>query len=225
MKILIVEDEHKLSDSIVTYLKSEKYLCEQAFDYNEALEKVRGYDYDCVLLDLMLPGGSGLDILRDIKRRNNPAGVIIVSAKDSLDDKVKGLEIGADDYLPKPFHLAELGMRVYAIIRRKEFGASNTLENNGIKINLLEKSVEANGRPVTLTKSEYDLLLFFIGNRNRVLSKGAIAEHLSGDFADMMDNFDFVYTHIKNLKAKLAQTGMPNCIQNLYGMGYKWIEL
>lgn len=225
MKILIVEDEHKLSDSIVTYLKSEKYLCEQAFDYNEALEKVRGYDYDCVLLDLMLPGGSGLDILRDIKRRNNPAGVIIVSAKDSLDDKVKGLEIGADDYLPKPFHLAELGMRVYAIIRRKEFGASNALENNGIKINLLEKSVEANGRPVTLTKSEYDLLLFFIGNRNRVLSKGAIAEHLSGDFADMMDNFDFVYTHIKNLKAKLAQTGMPNCIQNVYGMGYKWIEL
>ena len=225
MKILIVEDEHKLSESIVTYLKSEKYLCEQAFDYNEALEKVRGYDYDCVLLDLMLPGGSGLDILRDIKRRNNPAGVIIVSAKDSLDDKVKGLEIGADDYLPKPFHLAELGMRVYAIIRRKEFGASNTLENNGIKINLLEKSVEANGRPVTLTKSEYDLLLFFIGNRNRVLSKGAIAEHLSGDFADMMDNFDFVYTHIKNLKAKLAQTGMPNCIQNVYGMGYKWIEL
>lgn len=225
MKILIVEDEHKLSDSIVTYLKSEKYLCEQSFDYNEALEKVRGYDYDCVLLDLMLPGGSGLDILRDIKRRNNPAGVIIVSAKDSLDDKVKGLEIGADDYLPKPFHLAELGMRVYAIIRRKEFGASNTLENNGIKINLLEKSVEANGRPVTLTKSEYDLLLFFIGNRNRVLSKGAIAEHLSGDFADMMDNFDFVYTHIKNLKAKLAQTGMPNCIQNVYGMGYKWIEL
>lgn len=225
MKILIVEDEHKLSDSIVTYLKSEKYLCEQAFDYNEALEKVRGYDYDCVLLDLMLPGGSGLDILRDIKRRNNPAGVIIVSAKDSLDDKVKGLEIGADDYLPKPFHLAELGMRVYAIIRRKEFGASNTLENNGIKINLLEKSVEANGRPVTLTKSEYDLLLFFIGNRNRVLSKGAIAEHLSGDFADMMDNYDFVYTHIKNLKAKLAQTGMPNCIQNVYGMGYKWIEL
>lgn len=225
MKILIVEDEHKLSDSIVTYLKSEKYLCEQAFDYNEALEKVRGYDYDCVLLDLMLPGGSGLDILRDIKRRNNPAGVIIVSAKDSLDDKVKGLEIGADDYLPKPFHLAELGMRIYAIIRRKEFGASNTLENNGIKINLLEKSVKANGRPVTLTKSEYDLLLFFIGNRNRVLSKEAIAEHLSGDFADMMDNFDFVYTHIKNLKAKLAQTGMPNCIQNVYGMGYKWIEL
>lgn len=224
MKILIVEDERKLSDSIVSYLESEKYLCEQAFDYNDALMKVRVYDYDCVLLDLMLPGGSGLDILRDMKRRNSRAGVIIVSAKDSLDDKIKGLEIGADDYLAKPFHLAELGMRIYAIIRRKEFGANNVLENNGIRINLLEKSVVANGQPVTLTKSEYDMLLFFISNRNRVLSKGAIAEHLSGEFADMMDNFDFVYTHIKNLKAKLSEAGVAGCIHNVYGMGYKWVE-
>ncbi len=222
MKILIIEDEHKLSDSIVDYLKTEKYVCEQAFDYAEALNRVRFYDYDCVLLDLMLPGGNGLDILRDIKRRNNPAGVIIVSAKDSLDDKIKGLQIGADDYLPKPFHLAELGMRIYAVIRRKEFAASNVLENNGIRIDLLAKSVAVGGKPVVLTKSEYDLLLFFIGNRNRVLSKSAIAEHLSGDFADMMDNFDFVYTHIKNLKAKLAEAGAENCIQNVYGMGYKW---
>ncbi len=222
MKILIIEDEHKLSDSIVDYLKTEKYVCEQAFDYAEALNRVRFYDYDCVLLDLMLPGGNGLDVLRDIKRRNNPAGVIIVSAKDSLDDKIKGLQIGADDYLPKPFHLAELGMRIYAVIRRKEFAASNVLENNGIRIDLLAKSVAVGGKPVVLTKSEYDLLLFFIGNRNRVLSKSAIAEHLSGDFADMMDNFDFVYTHIKNLKAKLAEAGAENCIQNVYGMGYKW---
>ncbi len=222
MKILIIEDEHKLSDSIVDYLKTEKYVCEQAFDYADALNRVRFYDYDCVLLDLMLPGGNGLDILRDIKRRNNPAGVIIVSAKDSLDDKIKGLQIGADDYLSKPFHLAELGMRIYAVIRRKEFAASNVLENNGIRIDLLAKSVAVGGKPVVLTKSEYDLMLFFIGNRNRVLSKSAIAEHLSGDFADMMDNFDFVYTHIKNLKAKLAEAGAENCIQNVYGMGYKW---
>lgn len=222
MKILIIEDERKLSDSIVDYLKGENYLCEQAFDYNDALMKVRVYDYDCVLLDLMLPGGNGLDILRDMKRRNNPAGVIVVSAKDSLDDKVKGLQIGADDYLAKPFHLAELSMRIYAIIRRKEFGASNVLECGGISINLLEKSVVANGQPVTLTKSEYELLLFFISNKNRVLSKGAIAEHLSGEFADMMDSFDFIYTHIKNLKAKLAEAGINNCVQNVYGMGYKW---
>lgn len=225
MKILIIEDERKLSDSIVSYLKSEKYLCEQAFDYKEALMKVRIYDYDCVLLDLMLPGGSGLDILRDIKRRNNPAGVIIISAKDSLDDKILGLEIGADDYLSKPFHLAELGMRIYAVIRRREFGANNVLENNGIQIHLLEKTVTANGHTIVLTKSEYDLLLFFIGNHNRVLSKSAIAEHLSGDIADMMDNFDFVYTHIKNLKAKLSEAGVGNCIQNVYGMGYKWIDV
>ncbi len=225
MKILIVEDERKLSDSIVSYLKSEKYLCEQAFTYEEALMKVRIYGYDCVLLDLMLPGGSGLDILRDIKRRNNPAGVIIVSARDSLDDKILGLEIGADDYLSKPFHLAELGMRIYAVIRRREFGANNVLENNGIKIQLLEKTVVANGQTIVLTKSEYDLLLFFISNHNRVLSKSAIAEHLSGDIADMMDNFDFVYTHIKNLKAKLSDAGVTSCIQNVYGMGYKWTDV
>lgn len=222
MKILIIEDEKVLSDSILSYLKAEKYLCEQAFDYNDALMKVRLYDYDCVLLDLTLPGGDGLDILRDIKQRNSQAGVIIVSAKDSLDDKIRGLEIGADDYLSKPFHLAELSIRIYAVIRRREFGASNVVENNGIRIDLLEKSVVANGNTVALTKSEYDLLLFFIGNRNRILSKNAIAEHLSGEFADVIDNFDFIYAHIKNLKSKLAACGVQGCIQNIYGMGYKW---
>ena len=225
MKILIVEDERKLSDSIVAYLNGERYLCEQAFTYADAKMKVNMYEYDCILLDLMLPGGNGLDILSDIRSKSNPAGVIIVSAKDSLDDKVKGLEIGADDYLAKPFHLAELSMRIYAVIRRKAFSASNVLENNGIKINLLEKSVTVNGRPIVLTKSEYDLLLFFIGNKNRVISKSAMAEHLSGEMADMMDNHDFVYMHIKNLKAKLADAGCKDCVKNIYGTGYKWVEL
>lgn len=225
MKILIVEDERKLSDSIVAYLNGERYLCEQAFTYADAKMKVNMYEYDCILLDLMLPGGDGLDILSDIRSKSNPAGVIIVSAKDSLDDKVKGLEIGADDYLAKPFHLAELSMRIYAVIRRKAFSASNVLENNGIKINLLEKSVTVNGRSIVLTKSEYDLLLFFIGNKNRVISKSAMAEHLSGEMADMMDNHDFVYTHIKNLKAKLADAGCKDCVKNIYGTGYKWVEL
>ena len=225
MKILIVEDERKLSDSIVAYLNGERYLCEEAFTYADAKMKVNMYEYDCILLDLMLPGGNGLDILSDIRSKSNPAGVIIVSAKDSLDDKVKGLEIGADDYLAKPFHLAELSMRIYAVIRRKAFSASNVLENNGIKINLLEKSVTVNGRPIVLTKSEYDLLLFFIGNKNRVISKSAMAEHLGGEMADMMDNHDFVYTHIKNLKAKLADAGCKDCVKNIYGTGYKWVEL
>lgn len=224
MKILIVEDERNLSDSIVTYLGTEKYLCEQAFTYADAKMKINVYEYDCVLLDLMLPGGNGLDLLRDIRKRHNPVGVIIISAKDSLDDKVKGLGIGADDYLAKPFHLAELSMRIYAVIRRRRFSANNILESNGITIDLLEKSVEVGGVPVTLTKSEYELLLFFIGNKDRVVSKSAMAEHLSGEMADMLDNYDFVYTHIKNLKAKLTAAGCDDCIKNVYGMGYKWVE-
>ena len=225
MRILIIEDEKRLSDSIVAYLSGERYLCEQVFTYDDARMKVNMSEYDCILLDLMLPGGNGLDILGDIRSRNNPAGVIIVSAKDSLDDKLKGLEIGADDYLAKPFHLAELSMRIYAVIRRKEFSASNVLENNGVRIDLREKSVAVNGSPVVLTKSEYDLLLFLIGNKDRVVSKSAMAEHLSGEMADMMDNHDFVYAHIKNLKAKLAEAGCRDCIKNVYGTGYKWTEL
>lgn len=224
MKILIIEDERRLSDSIAAYLGGEKYLCEQAFSYGEAEEKIGLYDYDCILLDLMLPGGDGLDLLRSIRRKSDPAGVIIVSAKDSLDDKVRGLEIGADDYLAKPFHLAELSMRVYAVIRRRHFSACNTLESGGVRIDLLEKSVSACGKPVTLTKSEYELLLLLIGNKNRVVSKSAVAEHLSGEMADMMDSHDFVYTHIKNLKAKLAEAGCKDCVKNVYGMGYKWAE-
>lgn len=224
MKILIIEDERELSRSIVTFLSSEKYLCEQAFTFNDAIEKIRLYEYDCILLDLMLPGGNGLDILCEIKRQNNPAGVIIVSAKDSLDDKVNGLRIGADDYLPKPFHLPELSMRIYALIRRKQFTSTNSLESNGITINLLSKSVTIQDKPVTLTRTEYELLLFLIGNKNKVISKSALAEHLSGDMADMLDSHDFVYAHIKNLKAKLAEAGCKNCIKNVYGTGYKWQE-
>ena len=161
MKLLIIEDERELSASIVAYLSSENYVCEQAFTCTEALEKIELYDYDCVLLDLMLPGGYGLDILREIRKRQNPVGVIIVSAKDSLDDKVRGLEIGADDYLAKPFHLAELSMRIYAIIRRKEFAANNMLRSNGIEINLPAKSVVVKGQPVVLTRTEYELLVLY----------------------------------------------------------------
>lgn len=224
MKLLIIEDERELSGNIATYLSTEKYLCEQAFTYNEAMEKIGTYEYDCILLDLMLPGGNGLDILREIKRQNNPAGVIIVSAKDSLDDKVNGLRIGADDYLPKPFHLSELSMRIYALIRRKQFSSANTLQSGNVSIDLLSQSVAVEGMPVALTRTEYELLLFLIGNKNRVISKSALAEHLSGDMADMLDNHDFVYAHIKNLKAKLSAAGCRERIRNVYGTGYKWME-
>ena len=224
MKVLVIEDEKELSDSIVTYLSAENYLCEQAFTYADAKMKVNVYEYDCVLLDLMLPGGDGLDILCDLRKKRNPVGVIIVSAKDALDDKVRGLAIGADDCMSKPFHLAELSMRIYAVVRRREFSVSNLLESNGVCVNMMDKSVSVNGEAVLLTKSEYELLVFLIGNKNRVVSKSAIAEHLSGEMADMLDNLNFVYTHIKNLKAKLAAAGCSDCIKTVYGMGYKWVE-
>lgn len=199
-------------------------MCEQAFTYREALEKIGVYEYDCILLDLMLPGGNGLDILREIRRQNISSGVIIVSAKDSVGDKVEGLKIGADDYLAKPFSLAELGMRIFALVRRKNFSADNVLHFDNITIDLLSKRVSSQKKSVDLTKTEYELLLFLIENRNRVVAKSAIAEHLSGDMADMMDDYGFVYAHVKNLKAKLAAAGCRERIKTLYGTGYKWEE-
>ena len=222
MKLLIIEDEKELSDGIVSYLGKEDYLCEQSFTFNDAMMRVGVYEYDCILLDLMLPGGSGLDILRRIKQRKPETGVIIVSAKGSLDDKIEGLKIGADDYIAKPFHLPELSMRIFALLRRKNFTASNILESGGIKIDLLDKKAMVGEKVLDLTKSEYELLLFLIENHRRVVSKSAIAEHLSGDMADMFDDFNFIYAHIKNLKAKLADAGIKDCIKTYYGSGYKW---
>lgn len=222
MKLLIIEDEKALSDSIVSYLSHDDYLCEQAFTFDEAMEKTCAYEYECILLDLMLPGGNGLDLLREIKRSAPQTGVIIVSAKGSTDDKVEGLRIGADDYLSKPFHLPELGMRIFALLRRRCFSAGNVLSAGPVEIDLPARSATVGGRALELTRSEYDLLLFLVENRHRVVSKSAVAEHLSGDVADMMDDFSFVYAHVKNLKAKLAAAGAPGCIRTYYGSGYKW---
>lgn len=222
MKLLIIEDERMLSRSIAEYLGREDYLCEHAYSCNDAMNKIASYEYDCILLDLMLPDGSGLDILRNIKKESPQTGVIIVSAKDSLDDKVEGLRIGADDYLPKPFHLPELSMRIFALMRRKKFTCDNTLHFGQLTIDLPEHKVKIGESYIALTKSEYDLLLFLIQNRNRVVSKSAIAEHLSGDMADMLDDFNFIYAHIKNLKSKLSDAGLSNCIKTFYGIGYKW---
>ena len=224
MKLLIIEDEKELSDSIVNFLNQEEYLCEQSFTYQDAMMKVDLYEYDCILLDLMLPDGNGLDILREIKKKKSNTGIIIVSAKDSLEDKVLGLKIGADDYLSKPFYLAELSMRIFAVIRRKSFSNNNILQSNNVVIDLLSKEVNVNHQVLELTKTEYELLLFLIENKSKVISKSALAEHLSGDMADMMDDYNFVYAHIKNLKAKLADAGCTNCIKTFYGTGYKWVE-
>jgi len=222
MKILIIEDEKELAKDITQYLKNENYLCELAFDYQEALDKIYAYEYDCILLDLMLPGGDGLTILNELKKLNKQDGVIIISAKNSTEDKVSGLKLGADDYLAKPFHLSELSARIHSLIRRRQFDSSNIIVQNELAIDTQSKTVTVNNHQVSLTKKEYDLLLFFIGNKNRVLSKGALAEHLSGDLADIFDNHDFVYAHVKNLKRKLKEGGYGDYLQTIYGTGYKW---
>lgn len=222
MKILIIEDERELAKSIGAYLKTESYQCEYAGNYHEAISKIDIYSYDCILLDLMLPGGDGMRVLEILKTAGKQDGVIIISARDAIDDKVKGLQIGADDYIAKPFHLSELGARIYSVIRRKQFGSNNLLELNEITIDIPAKKVMVSGKQIVLTKKEFDLLLFLIGNKGRFISKGALAEHLSGDMADMLDNHDFIYAHIKNLKKKLADAGAKDYIKTAYGMGYKW---
>ncbi len=224
MKLLIVEDERQLSESIVNFLSTSGYLCEQAFTIREALIKIGLYNYDCVLLDLMLPDGNGIRVLEKLKMSKPTTGVIIVSAKDSTEDIIRGLEIGADDYISKPFNLSELAMRVFAFLRRRYSQNNNSLESAGLHIDLLSKEICFEGKQITLTKSEYELLLFLICNRGKVVSKMAIAEHLTGDIADMMDNFNFVFSHVKNLKKKLKDAGCCGHIETLYNTGYKWQE-
>lgn len=222
MKILIIEDESELAASIAQFLRDENYLCEFAATYSQAMEKISLYEYDCILLDLMLPGGDGLSILEELKIQQKEEGVIIISARNSVDDRVKGLQIGADDYLAKPFHLSELAARIHSVIRRRSFANHNVIRQDELKIDLLAKTVTVHDKPVFLTRKEFDLLLYFVGNRNRVISKSALAEHLSGDLADMLDNHDFVYAHIKNLKKKLTDAGCTGFLKTVYGTGYKW---
>lgn len=222
MKILIIEDEKELSKDMASYLTGEKYVCEQAYSLEEAEEKILLYSYDCILLDLMLPDGSGLEVLKLIREQKKQDGVVIISAKNSIEDKVKGLQIGADDYLAKPFHLSELAARIHSIIRRKQFDSNNIITEHEIEIDLLSKTVKVNNTIINLTKTEFDLLLMFLGNKNKVISKNALAEHLSGDIADMFDNHDFVYAHVKNLKKKLTAVNYGDYIKTVYGTGYKW---
>lgn len=222
MKILIIEDEAELSKSIAEYLSEKSYLCEFASTFHEAMNKIEAFDYACIILDIMLPDGNGLAILEALKKENKQDGVIIVSAKNALDDKITGLQMGADDYLTKPFHLSELMARIYSIIRRKQFNNSNIIIQNELQIDLLAKTVSINHQNIELTKKEFDLLIYFIGNKNKVISKSTLAEHLSGDFADMLDNHDFVYAHIKNLKKKLYDAGCNHYLKTVYGTGYKW---
>jgi DNA-binding response OmpR family regulator len=223
MKILIAEDEIELQKSMATYLERDGNICETASDFNEAMYKVDVYVYDVLVLDINLITGSGLDVLRELKNNHRDTATIIISANNSLDDKLEGLDLGADDYLTKPFHLAELNSRIKAVLRRSKFGGDETISFNEIHINTRSRTAYIDNKPISLTRKEYDLLLFFITNKGRVLSKEIIAEHLWGDSSDMVDNFDFIYVHINNLRKKLTDAG-AKYIKTAYGTGYKFME-
>lgn len=222
MKILIIEDEIALAQSIGDYLSDEGYVCELAYDYNSASTKINAYDYDCVIVDINLPDGNGLEIIRELKENRSSSGIIIISARNSLGDRITGLDIGADDYLVKPFNLSELNARIKSVIRRIFFSGSNEIVFNEIRIDTDAIQVFVHEEQVSLTKKEYDLLIFFISNKNRVLTKESIGENVWGDYADTLSSFDFIYTHIKNLRKKLLDKGSEDYLQNVYGVGYKF---
>lgn len=223
MKLLVIEDEKDLSESICAYLGKEQFICETAYDYDAAMEKIHLNEYACIILDIMLPYGSGIDLLQSLKDANKTDGVLIISAKNSLEDRINGLHLGADDYLSKPFHLAELSARVAAIIRRKSFSGRTKIPIDDLVIDLSDKTLKSTGgKIIPLTRKEYDLLVYLVSNKNRVVTKEAIVEHLWGDGIDMANSYDFVYSHIKNLRKKLMQTGGSDYIKAVYGMGYKF---
>lgn len=224
MKILVIEDEKELREILRTSLVKEAYTVETACDYTSALEKISIYEYDCILLDIMLPGGNGLQILDQLKEADKSENVIIISAKDSLDDKLKGLELGADDYLTKPFHIAELNARIKAVLRRKQRDGKNTLEMGNIVLDLSERCLLIGGAQIPLNRKEFDILNYFLLNKNRLVSKNALAEHVWGDNTDQADNLDFIYSQIKNLRKKFLANQATVDFEAVYGIGYKLIE-
>jgi len=221
VKLLIIEDERSLLKSIVQYFSQEKFLCDTAVAYEDGIRKIEDFQYDCIILDINLPGGSGLQLLKYLRQNKNNDGVIIISARDSLDDRITGLDIGADDYLTKPFHLSELNARVRALIRRKKAEGANQFELGPLNIDLVARTVLYEKQPIPLSKNEFDLLLFLMTNKNRVVSRQAIAEHIHDGPSEQLPSTDFVYSHIKNLKRKLKEKGCNDIIHTVYGLGYK----
>ncbi len=224
MKILIIEDEKALQESIVKYLEHQGFICEAVSNFLEGKEKVRQFVYDCIVIDIGLPYGSGLDIVKELKYMESKAGIIIISAKNALEDKLKGLDLGADDYLSKPFYLSELTSRINAILRRRNFGGDKVITFNEINLEADAQRVTVDGKPIVLTDKEYQLLEYFIANRRRLLTKAAIAEHIWGDEYQHVSNFDFIYTHIKNLRKKLIDAGSGDYIKTIYRAGYRFTD-
>ena len=225
MKLLVVEDNRELLDIIVVTMIKENYQCEKATNYIEADEKIHLYTYDILIIDINLPGGSGLDLIRYAKKTKPTTGIIVISARNSLENKIEGLDIGTDDYITKPFDVAELVARVKALLRRRNFKGSERITYNEIIIDTTKRKVSVMNQDLDLTKTEFDILLFFFSNQGRVLTKETIAEHIWGDNMDLVDSFDFIYSHIKNIRKKITDKGVKIPIKAVYGMGYKLEEL
>jgi two-component system, OmpR family, response regulator ArlR len=223
MKILIIEDEAGMRESMMHSLQQEQYVVETAHDFHTAREKLGVYEYDCILLDIGLPGGSGLTLLEELKQQGHTDGIIIVSAKNSLEDKIKGLDLGADDYLAKPFHLAELTARVKSILRRKKLDGTALVECNNVKIDAERRMMWVAEKELSLNRKEFDVLLYLVTNKNRLVNKSALAEHVWGDHIDEANSFDFIYSQIKNLRKKLKDHDADIEIQAIYGVGYKLV--
>ena len=221
MKLLVIEDNEKLLEAIRETLATEKFVCETAVNFAVAHEKIFLYNYDVIIVDINLPDGSGLDLIRDLKKNNPATGVIVISARNSLNNKIEGLELGADDYLTKPFDMAELVARIKALMRRRNFDGNSSITVAGITVDTFRREVFSGQTKIDLTKSEYDILLFFVSNQGRVLARESIAEHIWGDNMDLADSFDFIYSHIKNLRKKITATGIIDPIKAIYGIGYK----
>jgi len=224
MKVLVIEDNIELLQDIKHFMEAQGNICEVAHDYKSAFMKVVIFPYDILIVDITLPDGSGLDIIKEVKQKNIDAGIIIISAKNAIGDKIQGLEIGADDYLTKPFYLAELNARIKAIYRRKAYKGSNEINFNEIKIKPDNYEVFINDKPINLTKKEFNIIHFFVVNKNRLLTKEAIAEHLWGDHIEMTDSFNFIYPHLANLRKKIAKFGGKDYIKSIYNVGYKFGE-
>lgn len=223
MKLLVIEDDADLREIITQSLEKERYVVSQAADYHAALCKIEDYDYDCILLDIMLPGGSGLDLLAELKASGKQTCVIILSAKDALEDKVKGLDLGADDYLPKPFHLAELHARIKSLLRRNQRGGERKVCFGNIEINPDHYRVTVAGKDMPLNRKEYDILLYFMTRPGRLVNKNTLAESVWGDHIDQVDNFDFIYAQIKNLRKRMKDMGATPELKSVYGFGYKLV--
>jgi DNA-binding response OmpR family regulator len=230
MKILLVEDEPVLLMAMRQFLEEDGYVVTTAASFAKATQSLNDYDYDCLVVDIGLPDGDGLNLIRQVKGEGKPVdattvsasqpGLIIISAKDSLDDKLLGLELGSDDYITKPFHLPELNARIKSVLRRRFFGGNSLIRYGDITVDPLSHRVMVRERGLDLTEKEYHLLLFFLANTNRLLTKAAIAEYVWGDHMDLADSHDFLYTHIKNLRRKLVDGGCPDYLRTRYGAGY-----